>query len=131
MKMFLMAVLAVFMMSGTSVAAEANVIIENATASVQQQQNVVDKMISMINSFTKKINATKTIDELMKVGDQCYTDMMEFQEKYEKEMMAIENTLTEKQKQEYEKKIEKALTEFEAAINKKSNQLMEEYDIDY
>ena len=71
------------------------------------------------------------IDELMKVGDQCYADMMEFQEKYEKEMMAIENTLTEKQMQEYEKKIEKALTEFEAAINKKSNQLMEEYDIDY
>lgn len=126
-----MAAIAALMMAGTSFAAKTNIVVDKATASIQQKQNVVDKMISMINGFTKKINATKTLDELMKVGDLCYTDMMEFQEKYEKEMIAIKETLTEKQKQEYEKKIEKALVEFEAAINEKSNELMEVYDIDY
>ena len=131
MKKFLMAAIAALMMAGTSFAAKTNIVVDKATASIQQKQNVVDKMISMINGFTKKINATKTLDELMKVGDLCYTDMMEFQEKYEKEMRAIKETLTEKQKQEYEKKIEKALVEFEAAINEKSNELMEVYDIDY
>ena len=57
MKKLLVVAIAVFMMAGTSAAAEFNtgVVADNAAATVQQQ-NVVEKMIALIKNYTKKIN---------------------------------------------------------------------------
>ena len=133
MKRFLMAAIAVFVMSGTSFAAgsESYVVVDNTVVTNQQKQNVIDKMIVMIKGFTKKVNAVKSVEELMKVAEQCYADMMEFQEVHEEEIIMIEEVLTEQQMEAYEAKIDKALEEFETAVEKKTEQLTEDFDFDF
>lgn len=133
MKRFLMAAIAVFVMTGTSFAAgsESYVVVDNTVVTNQQKQNVIDKMIVMIKGFTKKVNAVKSVEELMKVAEQCYADMMEFQEVHEEEIIMIEEVLTEQQMEAYEAKIDKALEEFETAVEKKTEQLTEDFDFDF
>ena len=127
MKKFLMAAIAVFMMSGSAMAAENVVVVEN-NVTTTVSENAVDKLIALIKGYTKKINAVKTLDELMQVSEQCYNDMMEFQEKYMDEIIALENVLTEGQMAAYEKQMEAVMAEFEAAVEKKAEQLLENYD---
>lgn len=118
-----MAAIAVFMMSGTAVAID-NVIVAENNVMTAQSGNVMDKLIAMIKGYTVKINAIKTIDELMVVPEQCYNEMKEFQEMHEDEFMELEKTLRDQQLANYEKKLEKALAEFEAAVEQKIEQLM-------
>ena len=127
MKKFLISAVAVFMMSGTVVATEKLIVVENNVMAVQSE-NVMDKMIALINGYTRKINAVRTIDELMAVTEQCNNEMTEFAAKYEDDMMALEVTLKEYQLANYEKKLEKALADFEAAVEKKVEQFAENDD---
>ena len=129
MKKFLMAAIAVFMLSGTAVATE-NVVVVNNNVTTVQSGNAIDKLISMVNGYTKKVNAVKTIDELMKVAEKCFEEMMSFEEKYADEIARLEDTLTEAQIARYETKLEQAMEAFEAAVEKKTEQLMESYDVD-
>ena len=126
-----MAAIAVFMMAGTSVAAgfENSSVAENAVISNQQKQNVIDKMIVMIKGYTKKVNAVKSAEELLKVSEQCFEEMKAFEEKHADEIMAIEGTLTEAQMKKYEAALDKALSEFESAVEKKTNELMNYYNL--
>ena len=127
MKKFLMAAIAVFIMSGSAMAAENAVVVENNVTTIASE-NVVDKLINLVKGYTKKINAVKTLDELMQVSEQCYNEMMEFQENNMNAFMALEGTLTEEQMAAYEEQLEATLAEFEAAVEKKTEQLMEQYD---
>ena len=131
MKKFLMAAIAVFMMAGTSVAAgfENSSVAENAVISNQQKQNVIDKMIVMLKGYTKKVNAVKSAEELLKVSEQCFEEMKAFEEKHADEIMVIEGTLTEAQMKKYEAALDKALSEFESAVEKKTNELMNYYNL--
>lgn len=128
MKRFLMAAIAVFLMAGTAVAQQSTEVKSNV--SVAQEENAVDKLIALIKDYTKKINATKTPNELIAVAEQCATEMTAFEEKYADELMALEGTLTEAQQAAYEKKIEAAMVEFEAAIEKKTEELIGDYEIE-
>ena len=129
MKKFWMAAIAVFMMAGTTIAAE-NVVVVNNEVTTTVSENAADKLIALIKSYTNKINAAKTVDELMQVSEQCYTEMMEFQEKNMEEIAALEGTLTEEQQAAYEEKLEAALAEFEAAAEKKAEELMGEFQFE-
>ena len=115
MKKFLMAAIAVFIMSGSAMAAENAVVVENNVTTIASE-NVVDKLINLVKGYTKKINAVKTLDELMQVSEQCYNEMMEFQENNMNAFMALEGTLTEEQMAAYEEQLEATLAEFEAAV---------------
>ena len=130
MKKFLMAAIAVFMMAGTAFATESVVMVNNNVVTVQSG-NVIDKMIALVKGFTKEINAVQTLGELMKVAEKCYEEMMTFEEKYVGEIARLAETLTEAQMEEYEAKLEQALEAFEAAAEKKTEQLMESYDLDF
>ena len=130
MKKFLMAAIAVFMMAGTAVSTENHVEVKSDVA-MTQQENVADKLIALIKGYTKKINATKTIDEFIQVSEQFYNEMMDFQKKYEKEIMALDGTFTEAQQAAYEKKLDAAMAEFEAAAERKAKELVgDDYDFD-
>ena len=129
MKKFLLVAIAVFMMAGTTIAAE-NVVVVNNEVTTTVSENAADKLIALIKSYTNKINAVKTVDELMKVSEQCYTEMMEFQEKNMEEIMALEGTLTEEQQAAYEEKLEAVMAEFEAAAEKKAEELMGEFEFE-
>ena len=127
MKKFLMTAIAVFMMSGTAVATE-NVVVVNNNATTVQTGNVIDKLITLINGYTKKVNAVKTADELQTVAQNCFEEMTAFEEKYADEIIKLEKTLTEEQKARYETKLEQAIEAFEAAAERKTEELIGELD---
>jgi TonB family protein len=127
MKKFLMAAIAVFVMSGSAMAAESVIMTKN-NAIIAQSGNVMDKFITIVNSYTKKVNATESIGELMAVTEQCHKEMMEFMEMHESEFAALENTLSEQQLAGYERKFEKAITGFEVAVELKVEQFTESID---
>ena len=129
MKKFLMTAIAVFMMSGTAVATE-NVVVVNNNATTVQAGNVIDKLITLINDYIKKVNAVKSVEELLKWSEECYDEMMGFEEKHADEIIKLEKTLTEEQMARYETKLEQAMEALEAAVEKKTEQLMESYDVD-
>ena len=127
MKKFLMTAIAVFMMSGTAVATE-NVVVVNNNATTVQTGNVIDKLITLINGYTKKVNAVKTADELQTVAQNCFEEMTAFEEKYADEIIKLEKTLTEEQRARYETKLEQAIEAFEAAAERKTEELIGELD---
>ena len=122
-----MVAIAVFMMAGTAVATE-NVIEVKSGVIITQQENVVDRLIKLIEGYTKQVNAAKTLDELMAVAEKCIEEMTAFEEKYADEIMAVEETLTEAQMEKYEAKLEQVLEAFEVATEKKTEQLIGELD---
>ena len=124
-----MVAIAVFVMSGTAVAT-VNVIVVNNNVTTVQSGNAIDKFIALIKSYTKKVNATKTIDELMALVEESGEELMAFEQKYAYEINLLEEVLTEAQMAAYDRKFEAALAEFEAAIDKQVEQLMESNDID-
>ena len=122
-----MAAIAVFMMSGTAVATE-NVVVVNNNATTVQTGNVIDKLITLINGYTKKVNAVKSVEEMLKLCEECYDEMMGFEEKHADEIIKLEKTLTEEQMARYETKIEQAMEAFEAAVERKTEELIGELD---
>lgn len=122
-----MTAIAVFMMLGTAVATE-NVVVVNNNATAVQTGNVIDKLITLINGYTKKVNAVKTADELQTVAQNCFEEMTAFEEKYADEIIKLEKTLTEEQKAKYETKLEQAIEAFEAAAERKTEELIGELD---
>lgn len=129
MKKFLMAAIALFMMAGTALATE-NVIEVKSGVTITQQENVVDRLIKLIEGYTKQINAAKTLDELKAVAVKCEEEMTAFEEKYADEIMAFGGTLTEEQMEKYEAKLEQVLEAFEAAAEKKAEELIGEFEFE-
>ena len=88
-------------------------------------ENVLDELIAMIEGYTDEINEAESVDELVKLSEQCYNEITEFLEQHEEEGQALEEQLTEEQKAAYEEKLEQVMTEFQAAATKKAEQFME------
>lgn len=120
MKKLLVVAIAVFMMAGTSAAAEFNtgVVADNAAATVQQQ-NVVEKMIALIKNYTKKINATKSIEELQSIAEEFAAAAEKFEKVNAAAIAEFEETATEAQKAKYEKELNAALKAMEQATMNK------------
>lgn len=125
-----MAAIALFMMVGTAVATENHVEVKSDVA-MTQQENVVDKLIALIKGYTKKVNAVKSVEELLKLCEECYDEMMGFEEKHADEIIKLEKTLTEEQMARYETKLEQVLEAFEAAVERKAKEFVgDDYDLD-
>lgn len=121
MKKFLMAAIAVFMMAGTSVASENVAVVEN-NVTTTVSENAIDKVIAIMKGYVQKVNATKTMEELMSVVGAFEKEMMSLEEKYGDEIAALQETLSPEQMEKYEAEMEKVVAEMEAAITKKVEQ---------
>ena len=130
MKKFLMTAIAVLVLSGTAVATESVVMVNNNVVTVQSG-NVVDKMIAFVNGLTRKVNEIKTADELLAFAEQVEEEMTAFEEKYFDEIEALEDVLTKEQQDAYMVKLEQVLKAFETAVEKKTKELLGDYDLDY
>ena len=130
MKKFLMAAIAVFMMAGTAFATE-SVVVENNNVVTVQSGNVIDKMIAFVNGLTRKVNEIKTADELLAFAEQVEEEMTAFEKKYFDEIEALGDVLTKEQQDAYMVKIEQVLKAFETAVEKKTKEIMGDYDLDY
>ena len=119
MKKFLMAAIAVFMMAGTAVATENSVVAENSVATVAAD-NIADKLLSIIKSYTKKIDSVTSKEALEKVYANFEAEMAEFAEKNAAEVAAFDENLTKEQEEKYKTELTKVMKEFQQALEKKA-----------
>lgn len=119
MKKFLMAAIALFMMAGTVGATENCVAVENCVATVVTD-NVADKLLSIIKSYTKKIEAATSKEALERVYANFEAEMAEFAEKNATEVAAFDENLTKEQEDKYKAELTKVMKEFEKALEKKA-----------
>ena len=90
--------------------------------------NIAEKLVSMINGYTDKINAVETIYDLFFISEQCYKEKMSFEKNYAEDMTAFKNSLTEEAKATFDEAIRNAMDKFEKAVNKKAKALTEKQD---
>ena len=117
MKKFLLAAVAVFVMAGNSFAAEAEGAPAMQVSAISvNEENVIEKFVAIINSYTKKVKAAKDQDELRSIANEFAKAATEFEKNNKAEVEALEERLTEAQVKEYEKAMTKALADFKAAL---------------
>lgn len=124
MKKFILAAMAAIVMAGNVSAAESAMLTnaDNGIESLQTKENAIDKFIQLIDGFTLAIEKSKTEDELKQVVISSAFAISAFEKENEKEIAALETTLTEEQQKKYEEKLMKAMMKFEAAAKKKAEQ---------
>lgn len=126
MKKFLLAAVAVFVMAGNSFAAEAEGAPAMQVSAISvNEENVIDKFVALINSYTKKVKAAKDQDELLSIANEFVKVVTEFEKNSMEEIMALEERLTEAQAKELENALNKAMDEYAAAVTAK----LEEFGI--
>ena len=87
--------------------------------------NIAEKLVSMINGYTDKINAVETVYDLFFISEQCYKEKMSFEKNYAEDMTAFKNSLTEEAQATFDEAIKNAMGKFEEAVNKKAKVLTE------
>ena len=126
MKKFLLAAVAVFLMAGNSFAAEAEGAPAMQVSAISvNEENVIDKFVALINSYTKKVKAAKDQDELLSIANEFVKAVTEFEKNSKVEIEALEERLTEAQAKEFENALNKAMDEYTAAVTAK----LEEFGI--
>ncbi|MBQ5896205.1 MAG: hypothetical protein IIW75_06530 [Bacteroidaceae bacterium] len=125
MKKFLMAAIAVFVMSGAAVAAD-NAVVEKGVITVAADENVADKLIALMKSYTTKANAATSMEALEKIYAEFETAMFDFAEKNSDDIAEFEANLTEEAKGKYEVLLQKAMEQLTKAFEKKAMHFMGE-----
>lgn len=124
MKKFLLITFAVFTIIGTAVASE-NIIVKEYHHATDSG-NVAEKLIALINDYTKKINAVESVYDLFFISEKCYKDKMAFEKNNAEEIKAFNNTLNQEEQAAYSEAIKTAMAQFEAAVNRKAEALANE-----
>ena len=120
MKKFLMIAIVLFTMASCAVVDKNMVATEHSLTS--EPGNITEKLVSIINGYTDKINAVESVYDLFFISEQCYKEKMSFEKNYAKEIATLKSSLTE------EEAIKNAMDKFEKAVNKKAKALTEKQD---
>ena len=112
MKKLLMIAIALFTMAGCAVVDKNMVATEHSLAS--EPGNITEKLVSMINGYTDKINAVESVHDLFFISEKCYKDKMAFEKNYAEEIATFKSSLAE------EEAVKNAMDKFEEAVNKKA-----------
>ena len=88
--------------------------------------NIAEKLVSMINGYTDKINAVETIYDLFFISEQCYKEKMSFEKNNAEELTTFKSSLTEEAQATFNEAIKNAMDKFEEAVNKKAKVLADE-----
>ena len=120
MKKFLMIAIVLFTMASCAVVDKNMVATEHSLTS--EPGNITEKLVSIINGYTDKINAVESVYDLFFISEQCYKEKMSFEKNYAKEIATLKSSLTE------EEAIKNAMDKFEEAVNKKAKILAGEQE---
>lgn len=121
MKKFLMIAIALFTMASCAVVDRNMVATEYSKTS--DSGNIADKLVSLINGYTDKINAVETVYDLFFISEKCYKDKMSFEKNYAEEITSFKNSLTEEAQTSFNEAIKTAMSKFEEAVNNKAKAL--------
>ena len=120
MKKFLMIAIALFTMASCAVVDKNMVATEHSLTS--EPGNITEKLVSIINGYTDKINAVESVYDLFFISEQCYKEKMSFEKNYAEEIATLKSSLAE------EEAIKNAMDKFEEAVNKKAKILAGEQE---
>lgn len=126
MKKLFFAAVAALMLTGTAVAA-GNVVVNNSIV-VADAPNVYDKAIALVKTYTKKIKAAKSIEELEAVATNFEKETTAMEKNFSKEAETLAATLSEKELENYDNALNAALEELMKVVDEKVNELMVEDD---
>jgi hypothetical protein len=116
MRRLLFAILAVLLFGGgTASAAEKDVAV-----------NVLDKLIALVNDYTKRADEALSMEELQAVYAGFEQAMASFSKDNADEIAKFDAHLTGKVKENYEAELSKAMKQFESALEKKAMKFLGE-----
>ena len=119
----MIAIFAAFMLLGTR-AATACVIADNAFSVATT--NVLDKLIALINGYTKRVGAAVSIEELEALYAGLEQTIASFTKENAGEIAKFDARLTDKMKADYAAELAKAIWRFKAALEKKAMEFLGE-----
>ena len=119
----MIAIFAAFILFGIP-AATACVIADNAFSVATT--NVLDKLIALINGYTKRVDAAVSIEELEALYAGLEQDMVSFAKDNAGEIAKFDARLTDKMKADYAAELAKAIRRFKAALEKKAMEFLGE-----
>jgi hypothetical protein len=115
MRTLLFALLAVTLLGGTASATERDV-----------AANVLDKLIALVNDYTKRADEALSMEELQAVYAGFEQAMASFSKDNADEIAKFDAELTGKMKQKYEAELSKVMKQFESALEKKAMKFLGE-----
>lgn len=118
MRRLLFAILAVLLFGG-------------GTASATERDvaaNVLDKLIALVNDYTKRADEALSMEELQAVYVGFEQAMASFSKDNADEIAKFDAHLTDKVKENYEAELSKAMKLFQAALEKKAGELLGDKD---
>ena len=90
--------------------------------------NVAEKLVSLINGYTDKINAVESVYDLFFISEKCYKDKISFEKNYAEEIAAFKSTLTDEAQTAVNDAIKNAMDKFEEVVNKKAKILSDKLE---
>ena len=116
MRRLLFAILAVLLFGGgTASATEKDVAV-----------NVLDKLIALVNDYTKRADESLSMEELKTVYAEFEQAMVSFSKDNADEIAKFDAKLTGKMKEKYEAELSKVMKQFESALEKKAMKFLGE-----
>ena len=116
MRRLLFAILAVLLFGGgTASATEKDVAL-----------NVLDKLIALVNDYTKRADEALSMEELQAVYAEFEKAMASFSKDNADEIAKFDANLTGKMKEKYEAELSKVMKQFESALEKKAMKFLGE-----
>jgi uncharacterized protein (UPF0210 family) len=116
MRRLLFAILAVLLFGGgTASATEKDVAV-----------NVLDKLIALVNDYTKRADEALSMEELKTVYAEFEQAMASFSKDNADEIAKFDAELTGKMKEKYEAELSKVMKQFESALEKKAMKFLGE-----
>ena len=87
MKKLLMIAIALFTMASCAVVDKNMVATEYSQTS--DSGNIADKLVSLINGYTDKINAVESVYDLFLISEKCYKEKMSFEKNYAEDIATL------------------------------------------
>ena len=113
-----MVLLSVLLLNETVTATEKDVVVQVTTT------NILDKLIAMVNDYTKRADEALSMDELQAVYAGFEQAMASFLKDNADEIAKFDANLSDNMKEKYEAELSKAVKQFEKSLEKKAMQFM-------
>lgn len=118
MRKLLLVLLSVLLLNETVTATEKDVVVQVTTT------NILDKLIAMVNDYTKRADEALSMDELQAVYAGFEQAMASFLKDNADEIAKFDANLSDNMKEKYEAELSKAVKQFEKSLEKKAMQFM-------
>lgn len=118
MRKLLLVLLSVLLLNETVTATEKDVVVQVTTT------NILDKLIAMVNDYTKRAHEALSMEELQNVYAEFEKAMASFLKDNADEIAKFDTNLSGNMKEKYEAELSKAVKQFEKSLEKKAMQFM-------